>query len=45
MGDIDPFELKEELKRFVNVIKTHLDSLKNTRNFLNYICKKELLEV
>ena len=45
MGDIDPFELKNELKRFVNVIKTHRDSLKTTRDFLDYICKKGLLEV
>ena len=45
MGDIDPFELKDELKRFVNVIKTHRDSLKTTRDFLDYICKKGLLEV
>ena len=45
MRDIDPFELKDELKRFVNVIETHQDSLKTTRDFLNYICKKGLLEV
>ena len=45
MGDIDPFELKDELKRFVNVIKTHRDSLKTTRDFLDYIFKKGLLEV
>ena len=45
IGDIDPFELKSELKRFINAIKTHLDSLKTTRDFLSYICKKGLLEV
>ena len=39
MGDTDPFELKYELKRFVNVIKTHQDSLKTTRDFL---CKLHL---
>ena len=45
MRDIDPFEPKDELKRFVNVIKTHQDSHKTTRDFLNYICKKGLREV
>ena len=44
LGDIDPFEMKEELERFVHVINENKESLK-TRDFLNYICKKQLLEV
>jgi len=36
--------MKEELERFVHVIKENKQSLK-TRDFLNYIYKKQLLEV
>ena len=42
LGDIDPFEMKEELERFVHVINENKESLKTTRDFLNYICKKQL---
>ena len=45
LGDINPFEMKEELERFVNVINEYKESLKTTRDFLNYIWKKHLLEV
>ena len=45
LGDIDPFEMKEELEHFVHVINENKESLKTTRDFLNYICKKQLLEV
>ena len=45
LGDTDPFEIKEELERFVHVINENKESLKTTRDFLNYICKKYLLEV
>ena len=44
LGQIDPFEMKEELQRFVHVINENKESLK-TRDFYNYICKKQLLEV
>ena len=45
LGDIDPFEMKKELERFVHVINENKESLKTTRDFLNYICRKQLLEV
>ena len=45
LEDIDPFEMKEELGRFVHVINENKESLKTIRDFLNYICKKQLLEV
>ena len=45
LGDIDSFEMKEELSRFVHVMKENKKGLKTTRDFLNYICKKQLLEV
>ena len=45
LGDIDPFEMKEELGRFVHVINENKESLKTIRDFLNYIFKKQLLEV
>ena len=45
LGDIDPFEIKEELGRFVHVINKNKESLKTIRDFLNYIWKKQLLEV
>ena len=45
LGDIDSFEIKEELKRFVHVINENKESLKTIRDFLNYIWKKQLLEV
>ena len=38
LGDIDSFEIKEELGRFVHGINENKD-------FLNYMCKKQLLEV
>ena len=44
LGGTDPFETKEDLERFVHVINENKESLKITRNFLNYICKKHLLE-
>ena len=37
--------MKEELERFVHVINENKESLKTTRDFLNYICKKHLLGV
>ena len=40
LGDIDPFEMKEELELFVHVINENKESLKTTRDFLNYIFKK-----
>ena len=43
LGDTDPFEMKEELERFVHVINENKGSLKTTRNFLNYICKKTIV--
>ena len=45
LGDTDPLEIKEELERFVHVINENKESLKTTRDFLSYICKKHLLEV
>ena len=45
LGDTDPFEMKEELERFVHVINESNESLKTTKDFLNYICEKHLLEV
>ena len=45
LRDIDSFEMKEELGRFVHVINENKESLKTTRDFLNYICKKQLLGV
>ena len=45
LGDINPFEMKEELERFVHAINENKESLKATKDFLNYICKKPLLEV
>ena len=45
LGDIDPFEIKEELGRFVHVINENKESLKTVRDFFNYIWKKQLLEV
>ena len=45
LGNTDPFEIKEELERFVHVINKNKESLKTTRDFLNYICKKHLLKV
>ena len=45
LGDIDPLEMKEELGRFVHVINENKESLKTIGDFLNYICKKQLLEV
>ena len=44
LGDINPFEMKDELGRFVHINKNK-ESLKTIRNFLNYICKKQLLVV
>ena len=43
LGDIDPFEIKEELGRFVHVINENKESLKTIRDFLNYICKKTII--
>ena len=37
--------MKEELECFVHVINENKESLKTMRDFLNYICKKQLLEV
>ena len=45
LGDIDPFEMKKEQGRFVHVINENKESLKTRRDFLNYFCKKQLLEV
>ena len=45
LGDIDPFEMKEELERFVHVINENKESLKTIKDFLNYIWKKQLLEI
>ena len=45
LGDIDPFEIKEELGRFEHVINENKESLKTIRDYLNYIWKKQLLEV
>ena len=45
LGDIDPFKMKEELGCFVHVINENKESLKTIRDFLNHICKKQLLEV
>ena len=45
LGDIDPFETKKELERFAHVINENKESLETTKYFLNYICKKQLLEV
>ena len=45
LGDIDPFEIKEELGRFVHVINENKESPETIRDFLNYIWKKQLLEV
>ena len=36
LGDINPFEMKEELERFVHVMNKNKESLKTTRDFLNY---------
>ena len=36
LGDIDSFEMKEELKHFVYVINENKESLTTTRDFLNY---------
>ena len=44
LGDIDPFEIKEE-RGHLHVINENKESLKTKRDFLNYICKKELLKV
>ena len=43
LGDIDSFEIKEELGRFVHVINENKESLKTIRNILNCIWKKQLL--
>ena len=43
--DIDPFEIKEELGRFVHVINENKESLKTITDFLNYIWKKQLLKI
>lgn len=45
LGDIDPLEMKDELERFVHVIKANKESLKTASDFLTYICRKQLLEV
>ena len=45
LGDMDPFERKEKMGRFVHVINENKESLKTIRDFLNYICKKQLSEV
>ena len=45
LGDIDPFEIEQELGRFVHVINENKESPKTIRDFLNYICKKQSLEV
>ena len=45
LGNIDSFKIKEELGRFAHVINENKESLKTTRDFLNYIWKKQLLEV
>ena len=37
LGNIDPFEIKEELGRFVHVINENKESLKTIRDFLDYI--------
>ena len=44
LGDIDPFEIKEELECFLHIVNENKESLKTTRDFLNYICNKHLLE-
>ena len=36
LGDMDPFERKEKLGRFVHVINENKESLKTLRDFLNY---------
>ena len=38
-------EMKDELERFVHVIKANKESLKTASDFLTYICRKQLLEV
>ena len=43
LGDIDPFEIKEELGRFVHVVNENKKSLKTLSDFLNYICKKTII--
>ena len=45
LGDTNPFKIKEELERFVHVINENKESLKTTKDYLNYICNKQLLEV
>ena len=45
LGDIDPFQMKKELGCFVHVINENKESLKTIRDFLNYVWKKQLLEV
>ena len=42
LGDIDSFEIKEKLGRFVHVINENKESLKTIRDFPNYIRKKQL---
>ena len=37
LGDIDPFEMKDELVRFA-LIKENKKTLKTAKDFLNYIC-------
>ena len=44
LGDIDPFEMKDELVRFA-LIKENKKTLKTAKDFLNYICMKHLMEL
>ncbi|XP_047135276.1 uncharacterized protein LOC124812525 [Hydra vulgaris] len=45
MGDIDPFEMEMELKRFIHLVLENDEKLKTAIHFLNYINNKCLQEV
>ncbi|XP_047127720.1 52 kDa repressor of the inhibitor of the protein kinase-like [Hydra vulgaris] len=45
MGDIDPFEMEMELKRFIHLVLENDEKLKTAIHFLNYINSKCLQEV
>ncbi|XP_047144613.1 uncharacterized protein LOC124818128 [Hydra vulgaris] len=45
MGNINPFEMEMELKRFIHLVLENDEKLKTAKHFLNYINSKCLQEV